>query len=144
MKLVIITGMSGAGKTQALKMLEDMGYYCVDNLPIPLVDKFAELIQSSTGDIQKVALGIDIRSGEELPQLEDVLERWKAEAVPFKVLFLDASTEVLIKRYKETRRKHPLAGAGRIERGIELERERLIFLKKSADYIIDPRNLLTR
>ena len=144
MKLVIVTGMSGAGKTQALKMLEDMGYYCVDNLPIPLVDKFAELIQNSTGDIQKVALGIDIRSGEELPQLEDVLGRWKAEAMPFKVLFLDAGTEVLIKRYKETRRKHPLSGAGRIERGIELERERLVFLKKSADYIIDTSHLLTR
>ncbi len=144
MTLVIVTGMSGAGKTQALKMLEDMGYYCVDNLPIPLVDKFAELIRNSTGDIRKAALGIDIRSGEELPQLENVLRRWKAEAMPVEVLFLDAGTEILIKRYKESRRKHPLSDAGRIERGIEMERERLIFLKKSADYIIDTSHLLTR
>ena len=144
MKLVIVTGMSGAGKTQALKMLEDMGYYCVDNLPIPLMDKFAELVQSSSGEIARAALGIDIRSGEELPQLRDVLAKWKAGKMPYQILFLDAGSETLIKRYKETRRKHPLAGTGRIEKGIELERERLGFLKKSADYIIDTTHLLTR
>ena len=144
MKLVIVTGMSGAGKTQALKMLEDMGYYCVDNLPIPLMDKFAELVQSSSGEIARAALGIDIRSGEELPQLRDVLAKWKAGKMPYQILFLDAGSEILIKRYKETRRKHPLAGTGRIEKGIELERERLGFLKKSADYIIDTTHLLTR
>lgn len=144
MKLVIVTGMSGAGKTQALKMLEDMGYYCVDNLPILLVDKFTELSLKSTGNIQKVALGVDIRSGEDLPRLKDVLEDWRQSSFSYQVLFLDASDAVLIKRYKETRRMHPLAGAGRIEKGIEAEREKLAFLKQWADYIIDTSHLLTR
>lgn len=144
MKLVIITGMSGAGKTQALKMLEDMGYYCVDNLPIPLVDKVTELSLKSTGKIQKMALGVDIRSGEELPRLKDVLDGWKQSGFPYQVLFLDAGDEVLIKRYKETRRMHPLAGKGRIEKGIEEERKVLAFLKDYADFIIDTSHLLTR
>ncbi len=144
MKLVIVTGMSGAGKTQALKMLEDMGYYCVDNLPISLVDKFTELSLKSTGDIQKVALGVDIRSGEDLPQLKDVLGRWEQKRFPYQILFLDAGDETLIKRFKETRRKHPLSGTGRIEKGIEAERERLSFLKADADLIIDTSHLLTR
>lgn len=144
MKLVIITGMSGAGKTQALKMLEDMGYYCVDNLPISLVDPFTDLSLNHVGGIKKIALGVDIRSGEELPQLKDVLKRWEQKGVRYQVLFLDAGDEVLIKRYKETRRMHPLAAGGRIEKGIELERERLAFLKKSSDFIIDTSHLLTR
>ncbi len=143
MRLVVVTGMSGAGKTQALKMLEDMGYYCVDNLPIPLVDKFTELSFNS-GDIRQVALGIDARSGEDLPMLKDVLKQWKGKGIEYQVLFLDAGDEVLIKRYKETRRMHPLSGSGRIEKGIETERERLAFLKKSADVIIDTSQLLTR
>ena len=144
MKLVIVTGVSGAGKTQALKMLEGMGYYCVDNLPISLVDKFTELSLKSAGDIQKVALGVDIRSGEDLPQLKDVLGRWKEKDFPYQILFLDAGDETLIKRFKETRRKHPLSGTGRIEKGIETEREKLSFLKASADLIIDTSQLLTR
>lgn len=144
MRLVVVTGMSGAGKTQALKMLEDMGYYCVDNLPIPLVEKFTELSFNSTGDIRKVALGIDVRSGEDLPMLKDVFEQWREKGTGFQVLFLDAGDEVLIKRYKETRRVHPLSGSGRIEKGIEIERGRLAFLKQSADVIIDTSQLLTR
>lgn len=144
MKLVIVTGMSGAGKTQALKMLEDMGYYCVDNLPISLMSRFAELILGNMKDISRVALGIDIRSGEELPQLGGILTGWKAAGLEVQVLFLDAGDRVLIKRYKETRRKHPLSGDGRIEQGIEIEREKLNFLKTSADYIIDTSQLLTK
>lgn len=144
MKLVIVTGMSGAGKTQALKMLEDMGYYCVDNLPISLMSRFAELILGNMKDISRVALGMDIRSGEELPQLGDIIKGWKADGLEVQVLFLDAGDRVLIKRYKETRRKHPLSGDGRIEQGIEIEREKLNFLKTSADYIIDTSQLLTK
>lgn len=144
MKLVIVTGMSGAGKTQALKMLEDMGYYCVDNLPISLVNQFTELSLGHVGESRRIALGVDIRSGEELPQLKDVLKGWREKGFPYWVLFLDAGDEVLIKRYKETRRMHPLAGMGRIGKGIELERERLAFLKESSDYIIDTSQLLTR
>lgn len=113
MKLVIVTGMSGAGKTQALKMLEDMGFYCVDNLPISLIGRFADLLRESMTDINRVALGIDIRSGEDLPQLADVLKGWKESSLAYEVLFLDAGDQVLIKRYKETRRMHPLSGSGR-------------------------------
>ena len=145
MKLVIVTGMSGAGKTVALKMMEDMGYYCVDNLPIPLIEKFAELaLGSNQGLSNQVALGIDIRSGQELPLLDKILERWRADGIPFEILFLDASDEVLLKRYKETRRNHPLAGAGRIDEGIKKERGCLAFLKKQANVILDTSMLLTK
>ena len=143
MKLVIVTGMSGAGKTIALKMLEDIGFYCVDNLPISLVDKFVQLVSEGTS-IEKAALGLDIRSGEELGNLDEILENWRRSNVDVQVLFLDANDAVLIKRYKETRRTHPLAGAGRLENGIEKEREKLAFVKREADYIIDTSMLLTR
>lgn len=143
MKLVIVTGMSGAGKTIALKMLEDIGFYCVDNLPISLVDKFVQLVSEGTS-IEKAALGLDIRSGEELGNLDEILENWRRSNVDVQVLFLDANDAVLIKRYKETRSTHPLAGAGRLENGIEKEREKLAFLKREADYIIDTSMLLTR
>lgn len=143
MKLVIVTGMSGAGKTIALKMLEDIGFYCVDNLPISLVDKFVQLVSEGTS-IEKAALGLDIRSGEELGNLDEILENWRSSNVDVQVLFLDANDAVLIKRYKETRRTHPLAGAGRLENGIEKEREKLAFLKREADYIIDTSMLLSR
>lgn len=143
MRLVIVTGMSGAGKTAALKMLEDMGFYCVDNLPIPLAGKFVELVQQSA-DVQSAALGIDVRSGEELAQLSNTLNEWEKIKLPFEILFLDAGDETLIKRYKETRRNHPLAGFERIDKGIEKERKKLGFLKKRADYIVDTSQLLTR
>lgn len=143
MKLVIVTGMSGAGKTIALKMLEDLGFYCVDNLPITLVDKFVQLV-STGSEIKKAALGIDIRSGEELSQLDAILKGWREQAMEFQVLFLDASDGTLIKRFKETRRSHPLSGTGRLDKGIEKERDKLAFLKKGADYIIDTSQLLTR
>ena len=143
MKLVIVTGMSGAGKTIALKMLEDLGFYCVDNLPISLVDKFAQLAAAGS-EISQAALGIDIRSGDELGQLDSVLRDWKEQAMDYQVLFLDANDGVLIKRYKETRRSHPLAGTGRLDKGIERERAKLAFLKKDADFIIDTSKLLTR
>lgn len=144
MRLVIVTGMSGAGKTSALKMLEDMGFYCVDNLPIPLVGKFAALVGESSSGIKSAALGIDVRSGEELSQLAETLDQWDSRRFPYEILFLDASDETLIKRYKETRRSHPLAGRERLDRGIAKEREKLAFLKKRAGYILDTSQLLTR
>lgn len=144
MRLVIVTGMSGAGKTTALKMLEDMGFYCVDNLPIPLMEPFAELAMQKPSLHEQVALGIDIRSGRELPQLQQVLENWKQHSMSYEILFLDSSDEVLVKRYKETRRSHPLAGKGRVDSGIHLEREKLTFLKQGADYILDTSQLLTK
>ncbi|WP_097002752.1 RNase adapter RapZ [Lacrimispora amygdalina] len=144
MRLVIVTGMSGAGKTQALKMLEDMGFYCVDNLPIPLIETFAELTLKNPQGIKNAALGIDIRSGEDLSVLDRIFDEWSRNRVPFEILFLDAGDEILIKRYKETRRAHPLAAGGRIDSGIIKERGKLAFLKEEADYIIDTSKLLTK
>lgn len=144
MRLVIVTGMSGAGKTIALKMLEDIGFYCVDNLPIPLMEPFADMAVQGKAVHDQVALGIDIRSGQDLPQLQVVLEHWKQLDRAYEILFLDASDETLVKRYKETRRAHPLAGKGRVDAGIRAERERLEFLKKEANFIIDTSMLLTK
>ena len=124
MRFVIGTGVSGAGKTSALKMLEDAKYFCVDNLPIPLLEKFASLMPEIHGeDVQNVALGIDARSGRSLDELEIVLDRMKKAGYDFEILFLDAQDSVLVKRYKETRRSHPLAMGGRVDDGIRLERE---------------------
>lgn len=144
MRLVIVTGMSGAGKTIALKNLEDLGFYCVDNLPILLMEKFAELTLSDRNENENIALGIDIRSGEELPLLECIIGKWRENTYPFSILYLEAGDEVLIKRYKETRRSHPLARNERIEKGIRLERERLEFLRKQADHVIDTSRMLTK
>ena len=145
MKFVILTGMSGAGKSTAIKMMEDIGFYCVDNLPIALLEKFVELsdLQQNT-ELQKVAVGIDIRNGQALTELRDTLNRIKAAGVHCEILFLDAEDSVLVKRYKETRRNHPLSGNERVDKGIEEERKQMAFLKERADYIIDTSRLLTR
>ena len=144
MKFVIVTGMSGAGKSTALKMLEDMGYFCVDNLPIALLPKFAELAHAPGSDISQVAVGVDIRNGRSLDEMASVLENLKASGVAYQILYLEASDEVLVKRYKETRRAHPLAKQGRVEDGIRLEREKLLYIKENATYILDTSQLLTR
>ena len=145
MRFVSVTGMSGAGKSTALKMLEDMEYFCVDNLPVPLLDKFAQLVRDGgSGDINKVALGVDIRSGMAFGELEQALERLRVPGFEPEILFLDADDKTLVKRYKETRRSHPLSGKGRVDEGIRKEREYLKFLRKSADYILDTSQLLTR
>ena len=144
MKFVIVTGMSGAGKSTALKMLEDMGYFCVDNLPIALLPKFAELAHAPGSDISQAAVGVDIRNGRSLDEMASVLENLKASGVAYQILYLEASDEVLVKRYKETRRAHPLAKQGRVEDGIRLEREKLLYLKENATYILDTSQLLTR
>ncbi|MDO4295514.1 MAG: RNase adapter RapZ [bacterium] len=144
MRLIIVTGMSGAGKTTALKILEDFGFYCVDNLPIPLMEKFAELVLESTGDIKDAALGIDIRGGDDFEQLQEILRNWKLRNFNFEILFLDSGDDILIKRYKETRRSHPLAAGGRVDKGIAKEREKIAFLRREASVILDTSNLLTR
>ena len=145
MRLVIVTGLSGAGKSTALKMLEDDGYFCVDNLPIPLVRKFVSLMSGSQEeDIQNAAIGIDARSGRALEELAEVLDRVESEGQKFEILFLDAEDKVLVKRYKESRRSHPLALNGRVDDGIRQERQKTEFLRKRADYIIDTTHLLTR
>ena len=144
MRLVIVTGMSGAGKSTAMKMMEDMGYFCIDNLPIFLFEKFMEFFNGTHPAQQKVAVGMDVRSGTDLENLEFALQRLEYMEIPFEVLFLDADDKTLIKRYKETRRVHPLANGERIEKGLERERDKIAFLKKDANYIIDTSNLLTR
>lgn len=145
MRLVIVTGMSGAGKSTALKMLEDVGYFCVDNLPVPLIPKMAELWQASGTEVSKAALGVDIRSGQSFRELQKVLDDLDRMGLRYEILYLESEDHVLIKRYKETRRFHPLSGsAGRIDDGIQEERRRLAFLKEKADYIIDTSHMLTR
>lgn len=144
MKIVIVTGMSGAGKSTALNVLEDEGYYCVDNMPISLIIKFADLAASQEEGYSDIALGIDIRSGNALNELDKVLQKLEVRRYNYKILFLDSSDDVLVKRYKETRRTHPLAKDDRVDKGISLEREQMTFLKERADYIIDTSQLLTR
>lgn len=144
MRLVIVTGMSGAGKTTALKMLEDMGYFCVDNLPIPLLTRFVELFSEPEEEIKNIALGIDVRGGQDFSGLQEVLNEMDVKQVSYEILFLDAQDDVLIKRYKETRRQHPLSGSGRVDTGIAKEREKIMFLKMRATYILDTSKMLTR
>lgn len=144
MKVLIVSGMSGAGKSTALKMLEDMGYFCIDNLPVSFLSNFEQVVENPIEKIEKMAIGIDIRCGEALQLLDAQLEQMKIQEIQYEVLFLDASDEVLIKRYKETRRNHPLAHGMRVETGILLEREKIRFLRNRANYIIDTSCLLTR
>ena len=144
MRFVIVTGMSGAGKTSVLKFLEDINFFCVDNIPPALLPKFAELCYEQEGEIERVAMGIDIRGGKLFNDLFEVLSDLQHKGYEYVILFLDASDDVLIKRYKETRRTHPLAGSGRVENGIREERRRLKYLKEHADYILDSSQLLTR
>lgn len=142
-RFVIVTGMSGAGKSTVLKFLEDARYFCVDNLPVPLIIKFAELSLDGSGDSRNIALGIDIRSGQALDELSDVLDKMK-DKFRYEILFLDANDETLVKRFKETRRAHPLALTGRVDEGIDLERKKMQFLRERADYIVDTSHMLTR
>ncbi|MBI3988245.1 MAG: RNase adapter RapZ [candidate division NC10 bacterium] len=137
MEFVIITGMSGAGKSQAIKCLEDLGFFCVDNLPPTLIPKFAELCLQSEKRIDRVALVVDVREGEFLGDLSRALEDLKKEGHFVQVIFLDASDEALIRRFSETRRPHPLARSGMVQEGIHGERELLASLKAQADLIID-------
>lgn len=145
MRFVVVTGMSGGGKSTALKMLEDMGYFCVDNLPVPLIPKLAELLAARGAEMNKAALGVDVRSGESFKELETVMEELDENGFKYEILYLESSDNVLVKRYKETRRFHPLSGSeGRVDVGIRREREKLAFLKKKADYLIDTSHMLTR
>lgn len=144
MRFVIVTGMSGGGKRTALKMLEDAGFYCVDNLPVLLIDKFMELVATPNSEINKVALGLDVRADQAFSQVEDILDCMRDNGYKFEILFMDSTEEVLIKRYKESRRAHPLSPDGRVEDGVRKERQILHEIRKKADYVFDTSNLLTR
>lgn len=143
-RFVIVTGMSGAGRGSALRMLEDMGYFCVDNLPVPLIPKLTKVFIGESKSIDRVALGIDIRNQEGLSEINDILEAMKEAGYRYEILFLEADSNVLIKRYKETRRNHPLALQGRVDKAIEMERVELEPIKKRADYILDTSHMLVR
>lgn len=136
-RFIIITGLSGAGKSYAIKCFEDMGYFCVDNLPTTLIPTFADLCTQSLRTIRRIALGIDVREGEYLDHLIGILGKLRARGYPTEVLFLEASEEALVRRYHETRRRHPLAGEGTVLDGIRMERERLAHLREIADRVID-------
>ena len=144
MRFVVVTGMSGGGKSTALKMLEDVGFYCVDNLPVSLVEKFAELVSMPGSEVGKVALGLDVRSDQNFEDATKILEKLKNLGRKLEILFMDADEGVLIKRYKETRRVHPLAMDKRVEDGVRIERKVLENIRRHADYVIDTSNLLTR
>ena len=144
MRFVVVTGMSGSGKTTALKMLEDVGYYCVDNLPLSLVGQFVDLIAVPNGEISKVALGLDVRTDLHFEDAGRVLQAIKQKGFPLEILFLDSTDSSLIKRFRETRRLHPLALDGRVENGVRQERKILEEIRGNADYVIDTTNMLTR
>lgn len=141
MEFVIITGMSGAGKSQAINVLEDINYYCMDNLPPALLPNFAELCKSSSMDVNNVAVVADIRGGIFFKDLFNSLEELKNKGIKYHILFLDASDDDLIKRFKEQRRPHPLSSTGTIIDGILEERNKLEEVKRKSDYIIDTTNM---
>ena len=140
-RLVIVTGMSGGGKTQASRYLEDLGYFCVDNLPPVFIPKFVELCAHAGGHVSKVVLGVDTRSREFFDTFVQVLEDMDKSDTNYEMLFMDASDAAIIRRYKETRRRHPMAPASRITEGIAKERERLAPVRAKATYIIDTSEL---
>jgi len=137
LSFVVITGLSGAGKSFAIKCFEDMGFFCVDNLPTTLIPTFADLIMRSEQPIHRVALGVDVREGAYLSRLLDIIRELRTRGHAVEVLFLEASEEALVRRYHETRRRHPLAGDGNALDGIRAERKALSDLREVADRIVD-------
>lgn len=144
MKFVVVTGLSGAGKSTVLRYLEDGGYYCVDNLPVQLIPELAQLLTKKDSEFERVALGVDVRDASGFDDLTDVLLNLKDYGIDYEVLFLESEDAVLIKRFKETRRSHPLSAGDRIETGIARERKKVASIKKQADWILDTSQMLTR
>ena len=145
MEFIIISGLSGAGKSRAASIMEDMGFFCVDNLPAPLIPKFAELGMGGNGEYDRVALVTDVRGGTNFDGLFQALDGLKSMKCGYRIVFMEASDPVIIRRYKETRRNHPLAEeCGSLEEAIALERDMLAPLKERADWVIDTSNLSTR
>ena len=144
MKFIIMTGMSGSGKTVALKALEDYGYYCVDNIPVQLITGFADLLADSKKSNPGAVLGIDIRNAGELASMKEVLKTLDEKSTDYEIVFLDADDEALIKRYKETRRSHPLAKGSRLELAIEKERKELDFLRERASMVLNTSHMLAK
>ncbi len=143
MRFVVVTGMSGGGKSTTMKMLEDAGFYCVDNLPVALMETFMELTMQPGTEMEKVALGLDVRA-DSFAEATPILQKLRATGYAFEILFMEADDATLIRRYKETRRVHPLSPQGRIEDGVATERKILSSIRSEADFVIDTSNLLTR
>ena len=144
MEFIIISGLSGSGKSKAASFMEDMGFFCVDNLPAPLIPKFAELGMAGTGEYDRVVLVTDVRSGTNFSALFQSLEALKGMKCPYRILYMDASDDVIIKRYKETRRSHPLAEeCDSLEGAIALERRMLAPLRERAEFVVDTSDLST-
>lgn len=137
MRFIVITGLSGAGKTEAMRAFEDIGYFCVDNLPPALIPKFAELCLQSEGSVEKVAVVSDLRGGTFFDALFDALQSLENMGVPHEIVYLEAADEVLVRRFKESRRKHPIGAGGSIVDGITVERERLAALRGFAHHLVD-------
>jgi RNase adapter protein RapZ len=140
-QMVVLTGVSGSGKSTALRALEDAGFYCVDNLPIIIAEKLLELSGHTAGEVSRIALGVDAREGRFLSEAPRVIRELREQGAEVKVLFLESSDEVLVRRYSETRRRHPLAGEGTVEQGIAAERRALAELKALADEVVDTTTL---
>jgi len=140
-KVVLISGLSGSGKTTAIKALEDIGFYCVDNLPIVLFPKFIELCSQSAGEITKAALVVDIRGKEFLEGSRQIIQQLREEGYLIEIIFLESSDEILVRRYRETRRQHPLAIERPVLEGIQLEREELRVMREMAEKVIDTSEL---
>lgn len=144
MDLLIVTGFSGAGKSSAAAALEDMGYYCVDNMPVPLLPRFLELCRASGGKYEKVAIVTDVRSGEEFEELPAMIKEIRAHSLGCRIVFIEAEIKTIVKRYKETRRRHPLdPEGGSIEQAVERERVLLSALREQADLVIDTTRMNT-
>ena len=137
LRLVVVTGLSGSGKSTAIKVLEDLGFYCIDNLPVALIPRFVEVWESSSEEVRRVALGLDVRERHFLDEFPRIFEELRARGVALEVLYLEASDDVLVRRFSETRRPHPAAGGGILADGIRREREKLRPLREVASRILD-------
>lgn len=140
-RIIIVTGMSGSGKTQACRCLEDLGYFCVDNLPPVFIPKFVELCSHASSHVNKVAFVVDTRSREFFDNLVQILESMDKKNIDYEMIFMDASDDAIIRRYKETRRRHPMAPSSRISDGVAKERARLEAVRGKSTYLIDTSNL---
>lgn len=141
MEIIIITGMSGSGKSEAMNILEDLGYYCVDNLPPALISKFVSLSLQNKGDIEKIALGVDVRGFKKFKEMNEALDNLDETGVNYRILFLETRDEILVRRYKMSRRKHPLSEGDDLVEGINKEREILAELKEKSGFVIDTSDL---
>jgi UPF0042 nucleotide-binding protein len=141
LQLVVVTGLSGSGKSTAIHVLEDLGFYCIDNLPVALIPRFVDLWESSQEEVRRVALGVDVRERHLLAELPSVFSELRSRGVALEVIYLEASDDVILRRFSETRRPHPAAEGGGLADGIRREQEKLKLVREASDRIIDTSGL---